>query len=268
MAWARPGLLALHSSFGMYNTWDDHEVYDNWQGYRDEPRINAGVDSFFDHQPVRRVAAKPTKLWRSFRWGRTLELFVVDGRGERDLDAGKYMSDEQLDWLSSGLTSSQAVFKFILNSCPIGIFPSGTVDRWRRPEDRWANPIWSAQRTKILDVAQEVGGVWWLSGDFHFGAIGRVAYPDLDKHDRIREVLLGAGGQGIGSNDDVPGETRIAHISALDEEKTHWTFSTPKNNYVVIRANPVPDADHPTPWLDIAYYDSTTQLFAGQYRLL
>jgi len=266
IAWARSGLHALHGAFGMYNTWDDHEVFDNWQGYRDDPRINAGVDTFFDHQPIRRFADMPRRIWRSFRWGRTLELFVIDSRGERDLQAGRYLSEAQLDWLASGLASSPAVFKFVLNSCPIGIFPD-SINRWRSPQDRWANSLWSQQRARILDVSQEAGGVWWLSGDFHFGAIGRVSYPDTGAHSRVREVLLGAGGQGIGSSDDVPGTTRIVNITALDDN-LHWTFATPKNNYVVIRANPVAAGDHPTPWLDIAYYDSTTQLFAGSYGLL
>lgn len=266
MAWARPGLRALHGAFGMYNTWDDHEVYDNWQGYRPDARIDAAVQTFFDHQPIRRAADAPRRLWRSVRWGKTLELFVLDCRGERDLDGGRYMSEAQLDWLASGLASSPAVFKFILNSCPIGIFPAA-VDRWRRPEDRWANPAWSAQRTRLLDVAQEAGGVWWLSGDFHFGAIGRVSYPDTGRHDRVREVLIGAGGQYLGTSDEVPSATRVANVASLDDN-LHWTFSTPKNNYVVVRVNPVADADHPKPWLDIAYYDATSQLFAASYGLL
>jgi alkaline phosphatase D len=267
-AWARPGLSALHQAVGMYVTWDDHEVFDNWQGYRDEPRINAGVQAFFEHQPVRRTPAAPRKLWRSFRWGRTLELFVLDCRSERDLGAAKYMSDAQLDWLGNGLSSSPAVFKFVLNSCPIGIFPADTIDTWRRPDDRWANPLWSAQRTRILDVAQQAGGVWWLSGDFHFGAVGRVAYPNTDRYTRVREVVMGAGGQGLGSSDEVPGTTRITQIQNLDNSGAHWTFATPKNNYVIIRAHPTPDDTHPKPWLDIAFYDATTQLGAGQYELL
>lgn len=266
MAWARPGLLAVHGACGMYNTWDDHEVFDNWQGYRDDPRINAAVQTFFDHQPVRRVPDDPRRLWRSVRWGKALELFVLDGRGERDLEAGRYLSDEQLAWLEGGLESSTAVFKFILNSCPIGLFPD-SINRWRSPTDRWASSSFSQQRTRILDVAQEVGGVWWVSGDFHFGAIGRVGYPDATRHDRVREILIGAGGQGLGSSADVPGSTRIASVNALDDN-LHWTMSTPKNNYVVIRANPLPDAEHERPWLDIAYYDSTSQIFAGEYGLL
>ena len=267
-AWSRPGMAALHAATSMYTTWDDHEVYNDWQGYRDEPRIEAGVRSFFEHVPVRRPASAPRQLWRSVRWGRTLELFVLDCRSERDVAGGKYMSDAQLAWLSDGLRSSKAVFKFVLNSCPIGLFPPDTIDPWRSPRDRWANPAWSAQRTQVLDVSEAVGGVWWLSGDFHFGTVGRVQYPDTTRYGRVREVLMGAGGQGIGSNAEFPTAEREMNVRNLDNTNTHWTFATPANNYVVIRANPLADATHPTPWLDIAFYDATTQLFSGEYRLL
>jgi len=265
-AWSRPGLGALHAATGMYATWDDHELYNDWTQHRDEPRIAAGTQAFFEHVPIR--AAEPRRIWRSFRWGKTLELFVLDGRGERDPAGGEYVSAAQLAWLAEGLRASQAVFKLILSSCPIGRFPADTIDQWRSPTDRWANPAYAAQRTQILDVCQEVGGVWWLSGDFHFGTVGRVEYPDTDRYPRVREILMGAGGQGLGSSDALPAATRATQVQNLDNTNTHWTFATPANNYIVIRANPVPDATHPTPWLDVAFYDATTQLFSGEYRLL
>jgi hypothetical protein len=65
--------------------------------------------------------------------------------------------------------------------------------------------------------------------------------------------------------DAIPASTQV---ESLDTTNTHWTFATPANNYVVIRANPVADATHPTPWLDLAFYDATTQLFSSEYRLL
>jgi phosphodiesterase/alkaline phosphatase D-like protein len=265
-AWAQPGLKALHQNNAMYNTWDDHEVYNNWQGVRDVPRIEAGVQTFFEHQPIRRETANPNRIYRSFKWGRTLELFVLDCRGERDLDNGKYMSDAQVDWLCNGVASSKAVFKMVLNSCPIGMFPDG-INQWRAPTDRWANPAWSAQRTKVLDASQQAGGVWWLSGDFHFGTVGRVQYGNNTMYPRVREVLMGAGGSGLGTSTEIPGTTRIMQVKALDDNQ-NWTFSTPENNYTIIRANPEPDATHAKPWLNIAFYDATTQLLAAEYGLL
>jgi alkaline phosphatase D len=266
-AWARPGLTAVHATHGMYNTIDDHEIYNNWGGYNPgNPRIVDGMRAFFEHNPIRRNTSDPLRIWRSIKWGRTLEVFVLDCRSERAPGAGRYLSEAQLAWLTTGLQQSQAVFKFVVSSCPIGLFPS-TIGAWRSSTDRWANPAYAAQRAQVLDAAEQVGGVWWLSGDFHFGCIGRVQYPDTTRYPRQREVLMGAGGQGIGSSTAIPGATRQAQVTALDDN-SHWTFSTYKNNYVVIRAHPEADATHPTPYLEIAYYDSTAQLHYATYQLL
>ena len=63
-----------------------------------------------------RVAA--TRMWRSFRWGRTLELFVLDTRGERRPSTrhtphAEYLSPAQFAWLTDGLARSDAAFKFV-----------------------------------------------------------------------------------------------------------------------------------------------------------
>ncbi|WP_437945397.1 alkaline phosphatase D family protein [Sorangium sp. So ce296] len=174
------GLNALHRAFGIYTTWDDHEVIDDWQGKQKFPRkikniaekrainiesanrsiTNAGKRSFFQHQPIRNkqennnhqtYTHRPSckcltggnqsparsrdnkKIWGSFRWGNTLELFILDCRSERrvirrsdnnKITKGRYISRKQMKWLINGLHNSPAVFKFILNSSPIGIFPN------------------------------------------------------------------------------------------------------------------------------------------------
>ncbi|WP_437308487.1 alkaline phosphatase D family protein [Sorangium sp. So ce388] len=172
------GLHALHRNFGMYTTWDDHEVVDDWQGTKRFPKkirkiaedksiniesisrsiISAGKKSFFHHQPIcnkqtnnshqahtHRPSCKcltggnqlsersrgNEKIWGSFRWGNTLELFILDCRSERrvvrrnnKIVRGRYISNGQMEWLINGLHNSPAIFKFILNSSPIGIFPN------------------------------------------------------------------------------------------------------------------------------------------------
>lgn len=150
-----------------------------------------GTQAFFDHQPIRRDPAAPERLWRSFRWGRTLELFVLDCRSERAPSAHRYLSSDQREWLVDGLRRSTAMFKLILNSAPIGRLPAA-VDEVRTPRDR--REAFSADRAAELAAGQRAGGVWWLSGDFHVGAVGRVEMRS--GVNRTREVLMGAGGQG------------------------------------------------------------------------
>ena len=120
----------------------------------DAARRTAAVQSFFDHQPVRRDAAHPDRVWKRMRWGRTADIFVLDCRNERRPSTrgseDQYLSREQMDWLKAGLTSSEAVFKLIVNSVPISDFP-GAFDLAQR--DRWEG--YPTQREEIL---RHVGG--------------------------------------------------------------------------------------------------------------
>ena len=70
------------------------------------------------------VVASAPLLYRSLRWGRHLELFVLDTRSYRDpnsaLDSQQQpktmLGSEQLAWLKDGLASSSATWKVIVSS--------------------------------------------------------------------------------------------------------------------------------------------------------
>jgi alkaline phosphatase D len=246
-AWSNPGHRALHAAVGMYSTWDDHEVANNWHPDRTDPVRQAfGVQAFFDHQAVRRDPLATSRLYRSFRWGRTLEVFVLDGRSERTLSPRRFLSSDQRDWLVDGLRRSPAMFKLILNSAPIGRFPAA-VDAVRTPDDRWES--YADDRAAVLAAGQRAGGVWWLSGDFHVGAVGRLEMRS--GVNRMREVLMGAGGQGS-----------IAASRVRTMDRPQWTYATRLNSYTVFRANPARRV------LDIAFYDARRQLHTARYGLL
>ncbi len=278
-AFSMIGLKSLHEAFGMYTTWDDHEVFNGWQGDRDtlgKRKVNHvvadqgkkkikkimrwGVQSFYDHQPIRRENRTPKKkrLWRSFRWGRTLEIFVVDCRTERFLKRHRYISKAQEEWLIQGVQSSNAVFKFILNSRPIGYFlnkPKKKPENAKAPDEdyRWTHPWVQKQRDRILKKMGTTAGVWWLSGDVHFGTTGWVNLgAPKDGEKRIGEVLMGPGGQWVGE----PGtekwkEKRCCFLPKLIKKK-HIEFATLESNYVVINAKPAQNIEEST--LDIEFY--------------
>jgi alkaline phosphatase D len=264
-AFSAQGLAALHAAFGMYTTWDDHEVVDDWGRYdlrSMSPRrraelkqqIRVGKQSFFDHQPIQRRSRSARKLYRKFQWGRTLELFVLDGRSERRVAQGKYISDDQMKWLVDGLQNSTAKFKFILNSCPIGLFTLA-IDEWRQTDDRWA--AFPGQRDPILEVAQRVGGVWWLSGDFHFGTVGRV---EAMRYPQVREVLMGSSGSGLGG-DNRRMDVDLLNPPSPNDKDTQWQFATHEHNYVEIKADPRRER------LDIYFYGGSRLLRHVTYSL-
>ncbi len=228
-AWPAYGMKALHAAFGLYATWDDHEVGNNWDPETwDRARVDAARRAYFEHHPIRRTPGDPRRLWRSFRWGRTLELFVLDSRGERrpstrERADGQYISRPQMDWLKQGLATSQARFKAVLNSAPIANFPGlfGLMDG-----DRWSG--FRAQREEILSfiTRERIDGVWWLSGDFHFGCVGRV--EPSGPYSAMREVLMGPGRQ-------------IINPLWSSLSGPQWDVLLGANNYTVLRADPLRD---------------------------
>jgi alkaline phosphatase D len=83
-SWSSSGMRSLHGSTGQYLTWDDHEVFNNWNPETVSGlRLAAARQAFFEHRATRRNADDRDRIWRSFRWGRTAEVFILDCRGER-----------------------------------------------------------------------------------------------------------------------------------------------------------------------------------------
>jgi alkaline phosphatase D len=118
--------------------WDDHEVINDfgarwtyWNAAtRDRPGyrnlVAAGREAFFLYSPV-----AGRRVYRSFRYGRHAELFVLDARSYRSRNdrpdgAGKTMLGRtQLEWLKRGLGRSRATWKIVSSDVPLSI-PTGT----------------------------------------------------------------------------------------------------------------------------------------------
>ena len=184
--------LALRGSTSLITQWDDHEVRNNWEGDSvDADLLTSARRAFLEHQPFRRNEARPLRYWRSLKWGKTAELFILDSRSERDRARGEYLSPEQLDWLVKGVEQSDAVFKLILNTVPIGAFDAPFFAPFS--EDNWQG--FPAQREELLTRLEATGaqGVMFLSGDFHFACFGRVAKSGPGS--TLFEALVGPGAQ-------------------------------------------------------------------------
>jgi len=223
-AWGTAGMSALHGSTGMVLTWDDHEILNNWNPETfPAARFDTARRVYFEHRATRRDAAAPNRLWRSLVWGNTLELLVLDVRSERKPStrtgaAAEFISKAQMAWLKDRLTKSTAVFKFIVTSVPITNFPAAAAGE----SDKWEG--YPAQREEILDfiTGGAIKGVWWLSGDLHFGSVGRIGTSGPRM--QLREVLMGPGGT----------EARLPTLSATQFDKV-----VGEKNYTVFRADPV-----------------------------
>lgn len=215
----RPNRL-MRAATSTIATWDDHEVRNDASDTKVmTAQLDVARDAFLAWQPVRPEA--PSRIWRSFKWGRTAELFVLDCRGERNHAASEYISEAQLQWLEDGLAKSDAVFKLVLNSVPVSSYPAALFQAFN--DDRWEG--FPAQRQRLLEfVDAHRDGVLWLTGDFHIGVAGRVALEGVG----AQQVELACGP--AGSNAPNP---------ALTYPKgPQFDFASATNNVVVLDLDP------------------------------
>lgn len=148
-----PFLQEFLAGVPMVAQWDDHEVINDFGGpwthwnsatvSRDgyPNLVEQGREAFFAYSPMAHAPADPNRIYRSFRWGSGLDLFVIDARSYRsrndlpDSADKTLLGGEQLTWLVDGVTGSEAVWKVVSSDVPISI-PTGSVTFGR---DAWAN---------------------------------------------------------------------------------------------------------------------------------
>jgi alkaline phosphatase D len=81
-----PALQQLRSSGATYSHWDDHEFINDFSPAENGADVyNAGRQAFLDYAPVTYSSANG--LYRTFRWGRNVELFFLDERSFRSAKA-------------------------------------------------------------------------------------------------------------------------------------------------------------------------------------
>jgi alkaline phosphatase D len=122
----------------VYATWDDHEVRNDFAG-PGEPLLSNGRQAFLEYWPVA-AGDDPTRLYRSVRWGKLLEIFILDTRQYRshntEVDGpGKTMlGAAQRGWLLHAVVRSTAIWKAIVSSVSLSV-PTGRPER----RDGWTN---------------------------------------------------------------------------------------------------------------------------------
>lgn len=191
------GYKAALTRAGTYVTWDDHEIDDNSNFDREtmDPqelaRRQNAMDAFFEALPID-AEGPDYQLWRSFRWGLTAEIIVLDCRYERRPSQNQYMSPAQLAFLADRLKTSPCHFKVVMNSVPITNMPIA----WDiAASDRWEG--YPEQRQQVLDLIDEhdIKNVWFLSGDFHVCFVSRLEPGGAQLSHRTREIAVTSGNE-------------------------------------------------------------------------
>jgi phosphodiesterase/alkaline phosphatase D-like protein len=117
---AVPNMKRIRSATGLYNHWDDHEFINDFsipENGRD--LYNKGVKAFRDYEPV--TFSDQSGIYRSFRWGKNLQLFLLDERSFRSAKASaNHTCDNpdtgQPDLAPTAPTSTRNLFSTVVPS--------------------------------------------------------------------------------------------------------------------------------------------------------
>ncbi|MEU7583445.1 alkaline phosphatase D family protein [Streptomyces sp. NPDC041068] len=138
---------AMHATHPVVAIWDDHEFADNtWSGGAGNHtpgtegdwsrRVAAAKQAYFEWMPVR--PSTEGTVYRRVRYGKLADLHLLDLRSFRSEQVGFGSGDvddpdrtitgrAQLDWLKSGLASSDAAWKLVGTSVMISPVAFGSL---------------------------------------------------------------------------------------------------------------------------------------------
>jgi alkaline phosphatase D len=123
----------------VFANWDDHEVRNDFSGPTDR-LMPVGRQAFLEYFPVAAGSDDPHRIYRSVRWGKLLEIFILDTRqyrsdnSEPDGPSKTMLGAAQRRWLLDGVTGSPATWKMVVTSVPLAV-PTGRPER----RDSWTD---------------------------------------------------------------------------------------------------------------------------------
>ena len=254
---ADPSLQRLLSSAAYVGVWDDHEIVNDAGPLHDTratppytPGVHLlplGLRAFADYTPIATAQNTPKRLYRSLRWGKHLELFVLDTRQYRDANGAEDSAErpktllgrEQLTWLNEQLAASDATWKVVVSSVPMSI-PTGFPATNGR--DGWANfdqvTGFEQELLGMLRGAADRGDrMVWIATDVHFAEAFRYRPFDDRPGFVVHELVTGPLNSGIFPVRDVDptlqpevlafyGPASATDVTTWDEAKRWFNFGT------------------------------------------
>jgi alkaline phosphatase D len=189
-------LQAMHAAFPMIATWDDHEVQNNYAGgepdggleerlrYSQRRRRDA-YRAFFEHMPF--LPAARNRVYRSLRFGRTVDLLMMDQRQYRDdqpcgdavapacAEYGAprdFLGRRQMEWVKRRIGASPAAWKVMGNE--LTIMPTKVLGDAFFEFDSWQG--YPGEREDLLEFlrARAIKDVVFVTGDIHTFIAGDV----------------------------------------------------------------------------------------------
>jgi alkaline phosphatase D len=203
-----PAVQAFYRRTSVYAIWDDHEVRSNFAGPT-EPLMEPARRAFIDYFPIQPPRDEPGRLYRKFRWGALLEVFILDTRQYRSASSmhdgpGKTMlGATQRRWLIESVSSSSAVWKVVVSSVPLSVSTGGRIhDSWSNanaqgvPEEHGTG--YAIERDAILRTLRQRGvrNLVFLVGDTqHAELIRHQPAPEWSFHELMAGPLSASPGR-------------------------------------------------------------------------
>jgi alkaline phosphatase D len=203
-------LREVHRRFPLVAIWDDHEVEDNYAGGDpgsedwDPARRRAGYRAWFEAMPAFAASAGTDRVYRRLRYGRSVDLFMLDERQYRanqpcnDLPGPPcpererpraFLGRRQMRWLKDGLRASTASWKVVGNELPI--MPAKVGNAYVPGFDTWQG--YPVERRELLSHLRDrrIRDVAFVAGDVHFFAAGDVRVDDGDARSVVAHEFVG-----------------------------------------------------------------------------
>ena len=174
--------------------WDDHEVRNNWYPgerigpeearYRERELSRLAMSAkraMLEYNAMRLDRADPDRIYRAFRMGPLLDVFMLDERSYRGVNSpnrqpapgpdAAFLGPPQMRWLKQALLASRAAWKVIASDMPLSIVVT------KGPEmEAWSNGDDGAPSGRELEVAEllrfikdrNIANVVWVTADVHY----------------------------------------------------------------------------------------------------
>jgi alkaline phosphatase D len=195
-------LRRFNAAVPMYAQWDDHEVTNNWywelrkdqdQRYKEGSvalMAARAMRAFHDYMPTRLHPLEQDRLYASFAYGPSLEVFRIDLRSYRGPNSegmqtelspeARILGERQLPWLMRALKASPATWKVVACDMPIGLIVWDDFKN-RKGVEAVAQGDMGRPLGRELEFAelfrfirdQGVKNVVWLTADVHYTAAHR-----------------------------------------------------------------------------------------------
>jgi alkaline phosphatase D len=191
-----PALRRVHARFPTVMMWDDHEAANNYAGAAPAgglppelqltlARKRAAYRAFFESTPYSPPVGN--RLYRTLRFGRTVELVVMDQRQYRAdqpcndaiappcpelLQPRPFLGRTQMDFVKGALRASPAAWKVMANEVmimPVKL-PEGAFGQF----DSWQGYPFEREELLSFIAANGIADVVFVTGDIHTFIAGDV----------------------------------------------------------------------------------------------